>query len=410
MRIMLLISMLLAFSSADLPEAQYKLKMKEIDKKACKKFSKESICYNVSMKYPTTEILHPDIAQILQLNIDATKKVVFKENPYKMIADIEEEDLFGNREWESETTLELFDYFRNFTTVSTFQYDYTGGAHPNSSLSLFAFKNGSKKALGLSDIIGSGSKEGFISVAEKAYRIDAGLLPDEPLTKDGWFEDKFTMTENFAITEDELLFSYSPYEIKPYALGYTYFTLPYYRLKNIIGKDSVIYDIVDDSKPEISEQKVEEELLYNKGKFKASLKTIEDREFQLEIFMDLYNDYNNLWLSIGLPQYRDGRGVSVVKYRGLNIFTIYPAGSRIYNITKKRNIRSKYLLIEGNKIDYRAYSNLYANLIIKTPKYIDTLCTEIRVTAKNRKVESLLYSPFVDQQGFYSKRICIPVK
>ena len=410
MRIILLITLLLSLLLGDLPESNYKLKMKEAEKRVCKNFKNDSLCYTLSMKYPSTDILRKDIAQILQMNIDATKKEVFKENPDQMLADIKEGDLFGNREWISETTLELFDYFQNFTTVSTFQYDYTGGAHPNSSLSLFVFKSGSKKALKLKDIVGNGNMDKFVSIAEKAYRLDAGLLPGEPLTKDNWFEDKFTLTENFAITENGLLFSYSPYEIKPYASGYSHFTLPYYMLKNIVGKDSVIYDIVTGSKSALPEPKIDKQLLYNKGEFKASLKATGDREFQLDISMNLTDDYKNLWLSIGLPQYRDSKGVTVVKYRGLNIFTAYPAGSRIYNTMKKRNIRSKYLLIEGSEIDYKAYSDISAKLIIKTPKYMDTLCVEMRVIAKNKNVVTMMSSDFIDQQGFESKRMCIPVK
>ncbi len=408
MRIMLLIYILLAFSSADLPEAQYKLKMKEIDKKACKKFSKESICYNVSMKYPTTEILRSDIAQILELNIDTTKKVVFKENPYKMIADIEEEDLFGSREWESETTLELFDYFHNFTTVSTFQYDYMGGVHPNSWLKLSAYKNGNYKRLTIEDIMGSGDKSRFMDIAERAYKTYRGLLPNEPLIKDDWFENSFVLSKNFAITDKGLLFSYSPYEIKAYASGYTYFILPYYMLQGVIGKDSVIYDIVKSSNNNIKTKEFKQ-TIQDSGELKAKLTALTDREVRLDIDLSLYNSYRYLWVSIGLPQFRSARGVSLLNYKGLDKFSLYPAGSKIYNNNTHRAMRSRYLLVEGEKRRYKM-DDLSASLIIKAPKYIDSLCIELRVTAKNRKVVELTDSLFEDQQGFRSIRLCIPVK
>ncbi len=409
MRIILLISILLSASFAQLPEAKYKLKMKEIDKKACKEFKNSSICYNVSLKYPLTDILRKDIAQILQMNIDATKKEILKENPNKILSDINEEDVFGSKEWSSETTIELFDYFKNFTTVSTFQYDYTGGAHPNSSLSLFAFKNGSKKALKLKDIVGSGNMDKFISVAEKEYKLYVGLLPYESLTKDGWFENNFELTKNFAITDKGLLLNYNPYEIKPYSAGYTYFILPYYVLQNIIGKDSAIYDLLEESEYKNDTRVIDEQFI-NSGELKASLKVSKYGVARLDISLELYKDFRYLWVSIGTPQYIDDNNVYIVDYKGLDRFDTYPAGSKIYNITKKRSIRAKYLLVEGSKKRYHAYNDISATLLLKAPKNSDIVCVELRVTAKNRDIKRFINSSFVDQQGFESKRMCIRVK
>ena len=236
------------------------------------------------------------------------------------------------------------------------------------------------------------------------------MLPNEPLTKDGWFEDSFILSKNFAITQEGLLFSYSPYEIKSYADGYTYFILPYYMLRDIIDKDSIIYDIVKSNKLSKQILKVDKKLEFidEKGELHTIFKYIGHHKFELDISANLTNNYKNLWLSIGVPQYRDGKGIYIVDYKGLDRFSIYPAKSRIFNIEQRRAIRSKYLLIEGSKKRYELYSNISAKIILKTPIHLDSICVEIRLSAKNRKIESFLNDGFEDQQGFLSKRLCLP--
>ena len=184
--------------------------------------------------------------------------------------------------------------------------------------------------------------------------------------------------------------------------------MPYYMLKDIIGKDSIIYDIVNRSRAKIGYKKINIEFNHN-GYMGASLKALGHRRVKLDVDMELYSPYRYLWLSIGLPQYRSARGVYIIDYKGFDRFSLYRAGSKIFNISKRGVMRARYLLIEGEKRNFRGDS-ASAKLILKAPKYADTLCVELRVTAKNRKVESFISSPFIDQQGFNSKRLCIQVK
>ena len=405
MRLLIILIGFYSLSFAEMPQSAYKLKQKEISKTNCKHFTKDSICYTVSLKYPSTDILRDDIKKVVKYNIDTTKKELFSEDSNKILKDITENDLFGSSEWFNEASLELFDYFHNFTTIAIFQYNYTGGAHPNSWLNLYVYKYSSNRLITLQDIISSGNKEDFLNIAEKTYKIYRGLLPNEPLTKDDWFENSFELSKNFAITEKGLLFSYSPYEIKPYVSGYTYFILPYYMLKGVIGKDSIIYDIVQNSN--YLKTKELNIALQDSGELKAKLTALKHKEVRLDIDLSLYNSYRYIWFSIGLPQFSSGRGVSILSYKGLDKFSLYPAGSRIYNNNTHRAMRAKYLLIEGEKRRYNM-NDISAKFLIKAPKYTDSLCIELRVTAKDRRVVELTDSGFEDQQGFRSIRLCIP--
>ena len=409
MRFIVAILFIFTFVFAELPEAQYKLKTKKITNSACRYFEKDTVCYKISLKYPSLDIIKDNIAKILHYNIEKAKKEIFDENPKDFLKDISENDIISDGEWFNEASLELFDYYKEFTTISIFYSNYTGGVHPNSSLQLLVYQGNNFKNITIEDIIGGGDKNRFIDTAEKAYKIFRGLLPNESLTKDDWFENVFELSTSFAITDNGLLFTYSPYEVKPYASGYTYFILPYYMLKGVVGRESVIYDIVKDSDNTPKPKKLNL-TLNNSGEFKAKLTALGNREIQLNIDTNLYNNYRYVWLSIGLPQYRGGRGISLVRYSGLDKFSLYPAGSRIYDNITHRVMRSKYLLVEGEKRGYSSMDNMNASLILKAPKGVESLCVELRVTAKNRKVVELTDSPFEDQQGFHSIRLCIPVK
>ena len=405
----LLIVAVTMFSIAQMPEAQYKLKMKTLSKEFCKRDNKKALCDRVILKYPKTDILADNISKILQYEISKSEDWYNKNTPQENLTDIEPSDTIGV-DWEESIEINLFDYSHRFVTVALFNYAYTGGAHANSSLELNTYAPNSIKPLKLNDITQKDNETKFLNIAKKYYYISEGLLPWEPLTNAGWFDNQFILTENFAITDKGILFSYSPYEIKAYASGYTYFILPYYALKGIISKASPIYDIVKHSlkKPIKIEKKVN--LYNNSGEMKISVNRIRDNRLRLDVSLELYKNYRDIWLSIGFPQFRSGKDVKSVGYEYFNDIQEYPAGSRIYNNTTKRPFHSYYLMEEGFRHYSRAYDNLSASWIIDPPKSLDVLCMEFRVTARDRRIKNFtedIDNGFLDQQGFTSHRVCI---
>jgi len=407
---LLIIAVVTSFTIAQMPKAQYQLKMKTLSKEFCKRDAKSTLCDRVILKYPKTDILKDNISKVLEYEIDKAKKLYDKNSPQENLADIEPSDSIGGMDWEERLDIKLFDYAYNFVTVSLFNYSYTGGAHPNSSLGLNTYKPDTKEPLKLKDIISQDNNSKFMHIAKKYYYISEGLLPNEPLTNADWFDNQFTLSKNFAITDKGILFSYSPYEIKPYADGYTYFVLPYYALKGIISEDSPIYNIVKHSfkKPIKIEKKVN--LSNNRGEMEISINSVKQNRLQLDISLELYQDYRDIWLSVGFPQFRRARYVKSIGFEYFNDVQEYPAGSRIYNNTTKRAFNSFYLMEEAHRHYYRAYNKLFASWIIDPPKSLDVLCMEFRVTARDIKIKNLtedINNAFLDQQGFTSNRVCI---
>jgi len=398
-----------SLSVAQMPKAQYRLKMQTLSKEFCKRDTRRTLCDRVILKYPKIDILQENISKVLKYEIDKAKNSYNKNNPRENLANIEPNDtILGD--WEEKLNINLFDYSHRFVTVSLFYYSYMGGAHSNSSLKLNTYAPNGKNPLKLKDIIPKDNSYEFLHIAKRYYYISEGLLPNEPLTDAGWFDNKFILSKNFAITDTGILFSYSPYEIKSYADGYTYFVLPYYALKGIINKDSPIYNIVKHSfkKPIKIEKKIN---LYNNiGEMEISINSLKENRLKLDVSLELYQDYRDIWLSVGFPQFRRARYVNSIGFEYFNNLQEYPAGSRIYNNTTKRAFNSFYLMEEAHRHYYRAYNKLSASWIINPPKSLDVLCMEFRVTARDRRVKNLtedVNNAFLDQQGFTSHRVCI---
>jgi len=75
----------------------------------------------------------------------------------------------------------------------------------------------------------------FLTTHKKIKSIirNNGLKADADLQETGYFGDNgtFYIGEIFTLTDKGLLFTYSPYEIPPYAAGMLEFTIPYTELK-----------------------------------------------------------------------------------------------------------------------------------------------------------------------------------
>ena len=118
-----------------------------------------------------------------------------------------------------------------YLTLRMDAYSYTGGAHPNSVAAIATFDLETGKRLRPIDLVKD---------LEKLYEQAEGKFRE---TQREAFEDgfhfteswPFTIAENVGLTTDGLFFCYVPYEVAPYAMGFTEFVIPYAQLE-MIGK------------------------------------------------------------------------------------------------------------------------------------------------------------------------------
>ena len=119
-------------------------------------------------------------------------------------------------------------------------YGYTGGAHPNTTVSLVTFDAETGARLGLADLLNEGYESALAAIAEQSFRTERSLEPDEDLSAAGfWFEEgTFRLNDNFAVVPEGLKFHFNSYEVGPYSMGPTSFVLRSADLAGLIRSDS----------------------------------------------------------------------------------------------------------------------------------------------------------------------------
>ncbi|WP_339877231.1 DUF4163 domain-containing protein [uncultured Algoriphagus sp.] len=102
------------------------------------------------------------------------------------------------------------------------EYNFSGGAHPNSSVYYMNFDKTSGEYLSIDRVVLDKSK--MLELADQAFRKYHEVEEGIELKDDGRFflpETGFFLPNAIGYENDKLHLTYIPYEIGPYALGYT---------------------------------------------------------------------------------------------------------------------------------------------------------------------------------------------
>ncbi len=127
----------------------------------------------------------------------------------------------------------------NTLTVFSIQIrmdQFTGGAHPNSVRTYYNLRPSTGEALSLEDVLKPGVLPQLAAIAEKHFREARKLAANADLKQAGFtFEDdKFALTQNFALTPDGFVFYYNSYEVAPYYFGPTEAKIPYSETRDLL--------------------------------------------------------------------------------------------------------------------------------------------------------------------------------
>ncbi len=107
---------------------------------------------------------------------------------------------------------------------------YTGGAHGSRSLLYISSRyNGDIQEIALGQFFSPENMKKVTALGESCFREIRSISDTADLGQEGfWFpDDKFSLTENFAVLPEGLTFHYNNYTIGPYALGETTIHIPY---------------------------------------------------------------------------------------------------------------------------------------------------------------------------------------
>ena len=148
--------------------------------------------------------------------------------------------------WSIERTGDAILNKGNIFSIDYTEYAYTGGAHPNSFVSFKNFNLSDGEEITLDELIPSDKQEKLTAIAESEFRKLKQLKPEDDFGKAGyWFEDnKFSLNDNFLITNSALVFYYNNYEITAYAFGPTELTVTYSEIKSLINNESLLENLI----------------------------------------------------------------------------------------------------------------------------------------------------------------------
>jgi len=150
------------------------------------------------------------------------------------------------QEWLIERSGTVKFYNDDFISLAFSEYAYLGGAHPNyfTQLNVLELKNGNK--ITLEDMFIAGYKPILNEIVEEEFRKLNELGEHEDLDEAGfWFDDnRFSVNDNFALSDDGLTFYYNSYEITAYAFGPTELIVPLAEIGDLIKEGGVLAEFM----------------------------------------------------------------------------------------------------------------------------------------------------------------------
>ncbi len=149
---------------------------------------------------------------------DAIKKFQSEYKTFKN--DFEESDITWEAIFDGEITYQS----PEVVTIALNSYSFTGGAHGNTSITLYNFNPQTGKILKFDAIFNN--KDGFTELVKTHFKKETGL-ENKGDYENAFFGEYFTLAENIGFTDEGIIVLYNTYEIVSYAQGIIEFEIPY---------------------------------------------------------------------------------------------------------------------------------------------------------------------------------------
>ncbi|WP_339755820.1 DUF3298 and DUF4163 domain-containing protein [Algoriphagus aquimarinus] len=115
------------------------------------------------------------------------------------------------------------------------EFNFSGGAHPNSSVYYMNFDAQSGEYLSVDRVVLDEKK--MLEITEKAFRKHHEVAEGKSLEEAGFFlpETGFFLPNAMGYEDEKFHLTYIPYEIGPYVMGYTELEFELQDLRGIVG-------------------------------------------------------------------------------------------------------------------------------------------------------------------------------
>ena len=149
---------------------------------------------------------------------------------------LKEDSLSPVWDWTSEGDMKVIWNRYPLLVLESFTYDYTGGAHGNGGATYQVLDLEKYKVLTVDDVFKGDYKTILVKELEQAFRKKY-KVPEDESVKGMLVVDNIEPNNNFILTNKGVMFSYTPYEIGPYALGQVSLFVPYDHIKDVLKED-----------------------------------------------------------------------------------------------------------------------------------------------------------------------------
>ena len=147
--------------------------------------------------------------------------------------------------WENSTRSGVIYNEGGILSVTSFFYEYSGGAHGNYGEGYTVFDVSGGDTIGIKDIFAPGFENKLNTIIEQRVKSEYKIPQGGSLEEAGFLvEDGIKYTDNFYLTKSGIGFLYNPYEIAAYSLGQIKVFIPYNELKPILKKEGILKKVL----------------------------------------------------------------------------------------------------------------------------------------------------------------------
>jgi Protein of unknown function (DUF3298)/Deacetylase PdaC len=151
-----------------------------------------------------------------------------------------------HQSWAHERTMTVQQQLTHYITLAIDQYDYSGGAHPNSYSSSRHYHIDKQQEEKITDWLKPNSYPLLVQKSETVFRHNMNLSATVKLDDAaGFFFEKgiFVLPDNYTLGRDSIHFFYNDYEIRCHADGPYTLSIPYSLFTDMIAPDSYIAEV-----------------------------------------------------------------------------------------------------------------------------------------------------------------------
>lgn len=175
------------------------------------------------------KILNYDSSLSFKDGFKKAKNVYFNDYKKELPAENDSSD-FQSLNYSDSKNLYVRYNEKEFVTIESEEYNYSGGAHGNYGSYFYCFDISGKKRLKLSDVLSADSVT-LQHIAEKYFRIQYYV---KSALNEVLFENHLAVNDNFYFNEKGIGFLYNPYEVASYAQGEIHIFIPFKALQKYI--------------------------------------------------------------------------------------------------------------------------------------------------------------------------------